>query len=182
MGREGIELALKLYRAFLDMLSKQNIQKNEQVFWNIVDNIELFFTWFANHSLYISTTLSTSNVILYAELVPCGSNEEEKSYLKLMASISEASKLKGLKLIRNTLQGVASESRQAIVEWSNQVETAFPNPISKILLPITEYLILKPTHHAEGGVKSNLSSTFAKQAMEMLPLLAGLLSETAVKR
>lgn len=84
------------------MISKQGIQQNEQVFWNIVDNIDLFFTWFANHSIYISSILTTSNVILYAELAPRGS-EEEQSYLKLMASISEASKLKGLKLIRSTL-------------------------------------------------------------------------------
>lgn len=103
MGKEGIELVLKLYRAFLDMISKQSIQQNEQVFWNIVDNIDLFFTWFANHSIYISSVLTTSNVILYAELAPRGSSEEERSYLKLMASISEASKLKGLKLIRSTL-------------------------------------------------------------------------------
>lgn len=102
MGKEGVELVLKLYRAFLDMISKQGIQQNEQVFWNIVDNIDLFFTWFANHSIYISSILTTSNVILYAELAPRGS-EEERSYLKLMASISEASKLKGLKLIRSTL-------------------------------------------------------------------------------
>ncbi len=41
---------------------------------------------------------------------------------------------------------------------------AFPNPISKIVLPILEYLILKPLEQNE-GVKSNLSSTFAKQAL-----------------
>lgn len=62
------------------------------------------------------------------------------------------------------------------------METAFPNAISKVVLPIVEYLILRPTEQHNDGVKSNLASTFARTGMEMLPLLAAFLSETGVKR
>ena len=42
--------------------------------------------------------------------------------------------------------------------------------------------MLKPTDAHSEGVKSNLASTFAKQGLELLPLLASFLREDAVKR
>jgi hypothetical protein len=93
-------LVLKLYRMLIELLSKQNTQHNEQIFWNTVDNIDLFFTWLATHAQEITRLLPSSNVHLYAALAP---NGEEQSYFKLMGSLSEANKLKGLKLIRASL-------------------------------------------------------------------------------
>lgn len=82
----AIFLALKIYRVFLQMLSKQNIQHNEQVYWNIIDNIELFFSWLTVHADTITSLLPKSNVRLYSAIAPI--NEEDKSYFKLMGSIS----------------------------------------------------------------------------------------------
>lgn len=94
---------MKLYRSFLELLSKQSTHHNEHVFWNTVDNIDLFFTYLATHSGEVERLIPSSHASLYASLLPKATSEEEQSYFKLMGSISEASKLKGLKLIRSTL-------------------------------------------------------------------------------
>lgn len=105
IAENTVLLCLKIYRVFLQMLSKQNIQHNEAIYWNIVDNIDLFFTWISKNSSTITQLFPKSNVHLYPSLMAY--NDQDKSYFKLFGSLSESSKLKGLKLLRTTLQNMA---------------------------------------------------------------------------
>lgn len=68
-----------------------------------------------------------------------------------------------------------------MVEWT-EADAAFPNPISKVVLPVLEYLILKPTEHNSEGIKSNLSSTLSKISLELLPLISSFLRQSTLKR
>jgi hypothetical protein len=79
-------LAVKVYRVFLEMLTKQKIMHSEAVYWNIVDNIDLFFSWMSSHTPIIGTIFPNSNILLYPHLL--AHNDEKQSYLKLLASIS----------------------------------------------------------------------------------------------
>ena len=59
---------------------------SESVYWNIVDNIDLFFSWMCTHAPIINTIFPKSNILLYPSLIAF--NDEKQSYLKLLASIS----------------------------------------------------------------------------------------------
>lgn len=100
----AIFLCLKIYRVFIELLSKQSVQHNELIYWNTLDSVELFFSWLANHAEAIEALLPNSNIRLYPLLA--ASDTEGKSYFKLMGSISEAAKLKGLRLAKIVLDGV----------------------------------------------------------------------------
>ena len=166
-------LGLKLYRVFLEMLPKQGVQRSEPVFWNVVECIELCFGWVSAHAARLSQLLPRSNAYLYPALA--GSDEEGRSYFKLLSSLSEANKLRGLKVLRTTLESVPSDVRDSFAAWNTDIEADFPNPLAKVIVPVLEYLILKPTEPVGEGGKSNLGATLAKTALEILPAAAGLM-------
>lgn len=69
-----------------------------------------------------------------------------------------------------------------LILWESESQLDIPNPISKAILPIIEYLIIRPTENNHVGPKSNLGSSFAIVCLDLLPVLASLLKQSTIKK
>ena len=58
---------------------------------------------------------------------------------------------------------MSPESKQLIKDWNPHTDFDVPNPLSKFILPVLEFLILKTTErHNNNTVKSNLKRLISK--------------------
>ena len=94
---------VKIFRHVLEQMGKNSVLEQEPVYWSVVEQAAAIFSWMAARHSQIAAVYPNCNIGLYPCMAP---QSQSENYFAQLTALAEAQKLRGVKLVRQQLEGL----------------------------------------------------------------------------